>query len=102
MKLAAARVVGQPRTAVLARELAAEDRADGAVDVADRELALNRLSALECRGTCGDERRHVERLRDAVVLLDHLAHSDVGAHLRAVEDLAEVEPLRLVVADGAL
>ena len=48
------------------------------------------------------ERGHVERQVEAVVLLDHPAHRDVGAHLRPVENAREVEAARLPVIHRGL
>ena len=60
---------GKPVAAVAAGELAAEDRADGAVDIADRQLERDRLAALERRHAAGTKRRHVERRLEAVLLI---------------------------------
>ena len=43
------RVVGQAGRSVLPRHFAAEDRADGAMDVANREVQLNRFAPLDGR-----------------------------------------------------
>ena len=76
------RVVGKAGAAVAAGQLAAQDRADRAVDVADRQVELDRLAPLEAPGAGRNEGRHVERLLDAVVLLPDLADGDVRAHVR--------------------
>ena len=61
--------VGQARAAVLLGDLVAEDRADGAVDVADRDLGPQRLARLEDARRERQELGHVERPLQAVVLL---------------------------------
>ena len=45
---------------------------------------------------------YVERLLEAVVLVDHLADGDLGPDLRPVEDRGEVEAARLPVIDRLL
>ncbi len=77
-----------------------EDRADGAVDVADRQLERDRLAPLERRPACREQRRHVERLLEPVILVADLADGDVRPDVGPVEDLAEIEALGLVVVDG--
>ena len=77
------RVVGQSGAAVAAGQLAAQDRADRAVDVADRQLERDRLAPLEGRHAQRDERRHVERRLEPMLLIAHLADRDARARLRA-------------------
>ncbi len=60
-------VVGQAVAAPLPRELGAEQRADGAVHVADRQLDAHPLAALE-RGGGQLDQLLVERAVEAVVL----------------------------------
>ena len=93
---------GRPSGAVAPCHLRAEDGAHRPVDVPDGQPDVHRLLPLEGGLAHGQERGHVERLVEAVVLLDHLAHRDLGAHLRPVEDAREVEAPRLpVVHRGA-
>ena len=94
------RAVGQAARAVPTRDLARKDGADRAVDVADRQVELDRLLLLEGRLAEAEERGHVERPLDAVILRLLMVRLHVLRHLRLVEDRREVEPLRLPVGDG--
>ena len=89
--------VGQPLAPVALGDLVAEDRADGAVDVADLELGPHRLAALE--GRLGDpDQLVVERLVEAVVLLLGAVEvlvvelAELTGAGRLVEDRRQVEP----------
>ena len=93
------RAVGQAAGAIPPRHLARENRAHGAVDVADRQVESHRLAPLQRRLAEAQERGHVERLGDPVVLLFLTERLHVIRHLRLVEDRREVEPLRLPVGD---
>ena len=93
------RAVGQAAGAISPRHLAREDRAHRAVDVADRQVDRDRLTPLQCRLAEAQERRHIERLRDAVVLLLLAEGLHAVRDLRLVEDRGEVEPLGLPVGD---
>ena len=95
-------VVGQPVRTVLPRDLAAGDGADDAVDVADRERRRNLLAARDGRLAQRQDGGHVERVLEAVVLVERLVASHLGTDLRLVEDLREVEPARLPVVDRRL
>ncbi len=85
---------------VLLRDLVAEDRADDAVDVADRERGRDFLAALDGGLADVEELREVERLLEAVILRLGAVAPDFGADRRLVEDLREIEALRLPVLDG--
>src|SRR5262245_35019024 len=94
------RVVGKT-VGVATGDLRGQHRADGSVDVADRQLELDALTPLERRRTAGDE-LVVERLREAVVLRLDAADRDVRIDVGLVEDLREVDPARLpVIGDVA-
>ena len=93
------RAVGEPGGAVPAGDLTGEDRADGAVDVADRQVEDNGFALLDRSPAGWQERRHVERFGDPVVLRLDPVGLDVGRHLRLVEDRGEVEPLCLPLGD---
>ncbi len=95
-------VVGQARAAVFAGHFAAEDRADGAVDVPHRERQLDGLPALERGSAGGKKRRDVERLRDAVVLLGRATDGRTGLNRRLMEDVGEIKTLGLEVFDRAI
>jgi len=84
---------------VTAGDLAAGDRAHHAVDVADRQLRDHLLAALDGRRAQPEQRRHVERALDPVVLLVLAVAAPVRVHFRRVEKVGEVEPLRLPVVD---
>src|SRR5438874_1010345 len=82
-------------TAVASGQLRAEQRADGAVDVADRQLDPDRPPALE--GWAGQlDQRPVERPIQAVVLspglVQLLAVVAVVGHL---QNVGQVQPVRL-------
>ena len=99
LKSDADRVFRQAGGAVLARDLAAGDRADDAIHVADRQLRDDLLAALD-RGLAEVEQlRDVERLLEAVILRDLAEAADVRAGIGLIQQVAEVEALRLPVID---
>ena len=81
------------------RDLARQDRAHRAVDVADRQIEGHGLPAFERRLAEAQERGHVERLGDPMILRLLAVGLHVGRHLGPVEDRGEVEPLGLPVGD---
>src|SRR5262245_23080073 len=94
------RVLGQTPRPAPARNLGAEDRADGAVGVPDRELDAHALAALD-RGARELHHLHVEHaVEEAPVLRSAVAAGvrDVGP----VQQRREVEALRLPVLDRAI
>ena len=93
--------VRQAGMAVLGRDRAGEHGADGAVQVAHRQVDGHRLTALQRRGRQREELL-VERLVEAVVLAFGVVTADRGRHVRTVEDAAVVEAARLPVADTLL
>ena len=91
------RAVGQPLPAVAPGDLVPEHRADGAVDVADRQLQPDRLAVAQ-RALAQRDQRVVERLLQAVVLPRvWCARRRLGT--RAPQDRREVEPDGLPVLD---
>ncbi len=92
-------VVGQAHAAVALRDLGAEQRADGAVHVADRRLDVHGPTEVE-RGLRLLDELLVERAVEAVILL--LRAEEVLALVRVLghrEDGREVESVRLPVVD---
>src|SRR5262245_16779786 len=92
-------LVGETVVPIAPRDLVREHRADRAIDVADRHLDRHLLAALDRRAGELDQ-TVVERLVEPVVLLLAAVHRHLGRHLRHVEHLREVEPLRLPVLDA--
>src|SRR5207302_10254930 len=80
------------------RDLSAEHAADGAVAIADAELDLDRLPALQGRLGERDE-LVVERSLEPVVLIDGAADVDGLGDVGAVEQHREVEAPGLPVVD---
>src|SRR5579875_3464315 len=96
------RIVRQALRAPASRDLAARDRADDAVDVADRQARLYALAALDRRAAKIEQRRHVERLLEAVILIDLPVAPHLRPEVRLIQNIAEVEALRLPVIDRLL
>ena len=93
------RAVGQAVATPLPGERGAEQRADGAVHVADRQLDAHLLAPLE-RGLGEREQLLVERAVEPVVLgLRAIAVLAVVGVLGRHQDRREVEALRLPVVD---
>src|SRR3954471_4476894 len=84
-------VFGQAFGAVFARDFAAENRADNAVDVSDLQVGNDLFFFLERRLGQIEERFYVHRILQAVVLLDRLETSDIGADVRLIKDFRKVE-----------
>src|SRR6185437_7083512 len=95
-------ILGQPRRAPAARDRAAGDRADDAVDVADRQARLHALAALDRGPTKLEELRHIERLLESVILIDLAITSHLGPQVRLIQNVAEIEAAGLPVLDGLL
>ena len=93
------RAVGQPRGAVGARHLGAENRADRAIHVANRHAELDRLAPQQ-RVLAPAHQLVVERLLETVILRAHAALRDRRRDDRLVENLREIEARRLPVIDG--
>ncbi len=90
---------GKPGRAVLARDFAAGDGADDAMHVADRQLGVDVLAALD-RGLAQIEQlREVERLLQPVILRPLAEAAGVRADVGLVQQVAEVQALRLPVID---
>ena len=93
-------VVGQAVAAPAPRDLGAEHGADGAVHVADRQLDLHRLAALERGRGERDAARWSSAVLEPVVLrLRAVAGLAVVRVLGHGEDRREVEAVRLPVVD---
>ena len=92
--------LGQALVAVAPGDLARQHGADGAVDVADRQLDHDALALLERGHRSGDE-LVIERLAEPVILRLALIGRGAGRHLRSVEHAREVEPPRLRIVDAA-
>ena len=95
------RAVGQPGALPLLGDLVAEHRADGAVDVADRQVDLDVAGVLDGRLGLADQ-LDVEGVLEAVVLADRLQHRLAVRVLGHGEDRADVEAGRLPVVDRRL
>ena len=100
-ELDAHRVVRQAVAAVTLRELVAEHRADGAIDVADRNLNLDGLLTLESRRRERDE-LVVERPVEPVILPLHGAPRCALRQLGLIENLRQIDALGLPMVDGGL
>ena len=96
------RILGQTLGAELLGDLVARDGADDTVDVFDRQLGDHFFTAVDGGLGEAEERREVETLVEAVVLLDRAEATDLGTDVRRVKDFGEVEPLGFPVHDGAL
>src|SRR5690606_8873561 len=83
-------VFRKARAPVLAGELAPENRADRSVHVLDRQYGLDRLALFEGRLAYVEERRHVERRLEPVVLLHLVVSAPVLGDVRLVEYVREV------------
>ena len=75
-----------------------EEPADGAVDVADGKLGLDRLAPLE-RGRGGLEQLPVERVRERGVLRARAAQRRAGRDVRHPQDVGEIDAAGLPVLD---
>ena len=95
------RVVGQALGTEPLGHLVTEDRADRAVDVADRQLERHRRAVRE-RAFAQLHERLVERAIEAVVLRLGAVAVLLPRRLGHVQDRREVEALRLPVLDGGL
>src|SRR5580765_2338592 len=89
-------VVRKSGGSVAPGNLAAQHRTDGAVNVTNRELDLDRRESFE-RVMHLTKNLVVERLLQAMVLLMEAASCDAGRNRRVVEDRGEVESLGLPV-----
>src|SRR5882672_6051563 len=94
-------VVRQPGMAVTLSNMPRQHRPDRAIDVAHRRLDRDLLAALE-RWPGQLDQAVVERLVQAVILLFAVIARDFGGHLRSLEDLREIEALRLPVLEALL
>ena len=79
--------------------LAGEDRAGSAVDVADWQVEFHRGAVLECWLAEFEQRGHVERLLNPVILRRLVVRLHMLRHLGLVQDRGEIESLRLPVGD---
>ena len=82
------------------RDLARQHGAGGAIPVANVELVLNPLLALQRRHGERDQ-LVIEYLLEAMVLPLAVVDGDALRHLGLVEQLSEIEAARLPVADRA-
>ena len=93
------RAVGQPLAVPALGDLVPEHRADGAVDVADRQVDHHRRGVLDRRAGEPDQ-LDVERVGEAVVLGHRLEQRLAVRVARRGEDRRQVEARRLPVVDG--
>ena len=91
-------IVRQAGVAITAGDFARQHGAAGAVDVDDGRLDLNLLALFEGRLGLFDQ-LVVECLLEAMVLAFGMATRHLGRDVRLVEDLGEVQALRLPVFD---
>ena len=96
------RVIGQTGGAPLASDLTARDGTDDAIDVTDLERAFDLLTALDRRLADIEQLRRIQRLLEAVILRDRLTTTDLGAEIRLIENVAEVEAVRLPMINSCL
>ena len=85
-----------------AGELAARDRANHAVDVTYLERAFDLLATLDCRLADLEQLRRIERPLETMILRDRLTTANLGAEIRLIENVAEIEAVRLPMIDGVL
>ncbi len=95
-------VLGQPLGAPAPGDLAADDGADDAVDVADGQDGQHLLLALDGGGAELAQDGVVERLFEAVVLRNLAEAAHARRHFGLVKDLAEVQAPGLPVVHGLL
>src|ERR1035437_2222947 len=79
----------------LLRDLAAGDGADDTVDVADGQVGVDALAAFDGRLADVQQPRHVERLFNAVILVNLPVAHDLRPDIRPMQNVCEVEALRL-------
>ena len=60
---------GSPAWPCFLSDLVAQNRTDGSIDIDDRRLDDDRLSAFDRRPGLFDQRRHVERFFQAMILV---------------------------------
>lgn len=96
------RVVGKALRPPLPRHFAAEHRSDHSVAIADRQSRADRCSVLESRAAERDQRRHVERILEVVLVRKTEGPLDVLGDRRLEERLPrKVESPGFSVVDGA-
>jgi len=95
-------VFGQTFRSPAPSHLAANDGADDAVDVANRQTAKNLFLSFNGRLAEFQQDSIVERLLEAVVLWDLAETSNAGWHFGLIKNLAEVEAFGFPVVDGLL
>ena len=94
------RVLGQARRAVATGDFVAENRADHAVDVPNRELHDDLFLLINRRFARFQQVRHVDGLLQAVVLRHLAVATHAVGHIGRVEDAGEVEAARLPMVGG--
>ena len=96
------RVLGQPRGAPTAGDLAADNGADDPVDVADGQDGHDLLLALDGGGAKLAQNGVIERRRETVVLRNLAITAHIIRNFRLVENIGEIQPARLPVVNGFL
>lgn len=92
-------LIGQPRGAIALGDLATEHRAYRAVNIADRQLEVDRNLVLD--GVLGViDQLVIERLLQTVILTDRAEASDTFRNIGREEHLLHIEPLGLPMIDG--
>src|SRR5262249_4423796 len=94
-------ILGQSRVSQAPHPLARQHGAGGAIPVANAELVLNPLLALQRRHGERDQ-LVIEHLVEAMVLPLAVVDGDALRHLGLMKQLPEIEAARLPVADRAL
>ena len=94
------RILGQPFGAPAPGDLAADDGADDAVDVADGQDGQHLLFALDGRGAELEQDGVVQRPFEAVLLRNPAETAHARRHLGLVKNLAEVQAPGFPVVHG--
>ena len=79
----------------------ADNRADDAMDVFDGQFSANFLAFVDRRFADVEQACEVERLLQAVVLIDLAIAADFGPDTRAMKDVCEIQPLSLPMRNRA-
>src|ERR1035438_4394989 len=88
-------VLRQAVRAPFLRDLAADDGADNTVDVADGQVGMDAFAAFDGRLADVQQPCHVERLFNAVILVNLPVAHDLRPDIRPMQNACEVEALRL-------
>ena len=93
------RVGRQAVLAVAPRDFGGEHRADGAIDVANRQMHFDRLAYVRAHRSHSSISWLIERLLEPVVLLLDAMQRPIGRNVGLVQDRAEIDVARLPVLD---